>query len=408
MPFDGSGNYTPAAAPNFPAISGAVISSTYYNAVINDIATALSNTLTRDGQGKPSANIDWNAKNLSNVAAFGAVSGAFSAGLTVGTTLGVTGAVTCSTTLGVTGNTTIGGTLGVTGATTLGTAAITTLTLTNALAVAQGGTGVTTVPTNGQLLIGNGTGYTVASLTAGSGISITLGAGSIIITNTGSGGTVTSVAVSGGTTGLTTSGGPITGAGTITLAGTLVPANGGTGLTTFTAANNALYSTAAGALTAGTLPVLAGGTGATDQAGARTGLGLGTISTFAETTAAEFRANTATRALSTDKVWSAAAEVALTDAATIALDMSTFLNGSVTLGGNRTLGNPTNPKVGQSGYIKLTQDGTGSRTLAYSGNWKFAGGTAPVLTTTAGAVDILYYEVVTSTFIHGSLVKDVK
>jgi hypothetical protein len=45
--------------------------------------------------------------------------------------------------------------------------------------------------------------------------------------------------------------------------GTVTSAYGGTGLTTFTAANNALYSTAAGTLTAGTLPVLAGGTGTT-------------------------------------------------------------------------------------------------------------------------------------------------
>jgi hypothetical protein len=44
-------------------------------------------------------------------------------------------------------------------------------------------------------------------------------------------GTVTSVDVSGGTTGLTTSGGPITGSGTITIAGTLAASNGGTGLT---------------------------------------------------------------------------------------------------------------------------------------------------------------------------------
>ena len=46
-------------------------------------------------------------------------------------------------------------------------------------------------------------------------------------------GTVTSVDVSGGTTGLTTSGGPITGSGTITFAGTLAVANGGTGITSF-------------------------------------------------------------------------------------------------------------------------------------------------------------------------------
>lgn len=50
-------------------------------------------------------------------------------------------------------------------------------------------------------------------------------------------GTVTSVAVSGGTTGLTTSGGPITTSGTITMAGTLIVANGGTGLATLTANN---------------------------------------------------------------------------------------------------------------------------------------------------------------------------
>jgi hypothetical protein len=53
-------------------------------------------------------------------------------------------------------------------------------------------------------------------------------------------GTVTSVDVSGGTTGLTTSGGPITAAGTITLGGTLGIANGGTGQTTANAAFNAL------------------------------------------------------------------------------------------------------------------------------------------------------------------------
>lgn len=80
-------------------------------------------------------------------------------------------------------------------------------------------------------------------------------------------GTVTSVNVSGGTTGLTTSGGPVTTSGTITIAGTLATTNGGTGLTTFTAANNAIYSTSASAVTAGTLPVLAGGTGVTTSTG---------------------------------------------------------------------------------------------------------------------------------------------
>lgn len=99
---------------------------------------------------------------------------------------------------------------------------------------------------------------------------------------------------------------------------------------------------------------------------------------------------------------------ALTDAATVAVDASLGNYFSVTLGGNRTLGNPTNLVAGQGGSIIITQDGTGSRTLAYSSNWKFAGGTAPVLTTTAAAVDRLDYLVVSSSLIHAVLTKDVK
>ena len=87
------------------------------------------------------------------------------------------------------------------------------------------------------------------------------------------------------------------------------------------------------------------------------------------------------------------AVVALTDGATITADFALANNFSVTLGGNRTLANPTNLTVGQSGVIKVTQDGTGSRTLAYGSNWDFAAGTVPTLTTTANAVDILAYYV---------------
>lgn len=105
------------------------------------------------------------------------------------------------------------------------------VTLAGTLSVANGGTGVTTAPTNGQLLIGNGTGYTVANLTAGTNISISNTAGGITINSSNPGGTVTSVNASGGTTGMTFTGGPITSSGTLTLGGTLAIANGGTGLT---------------------------------------------------------------------------------------------------------------------------------------------------------------------------------
>lgn len=141
---------------------------------------------------------------------------------------------------------------------------------------------------------------------------------------------------------------------------------------------------------------------------ARTNLGLGNVATLDVTTAAQFRANTASKVLSTDTVWSAADTVALTDAATVALDLSSGVNFSVTLGGNRTLGSPSNTKNGQSGVIFITQDGTGSRTLAYGANWKFSGGTAPTLTTTAAAVDMLFYQVKASNFIYATLIRDVK
>jgi hypothetical protein len=79
------------------------------------------------------------------------------------------------------------------------TAVLNTLNLTNALGVLYGGTGQTTY-TDGQLLIGNTTGNTLtkATLTAGSGVTITNAAGAITINATGSGGTVTSVGWTGG------------------------------------------------------------------------------------------------------------------------------------------------------------------------------------------------------------------
>jgi hypothetical protein len=99
---------------------------------------------------------------------------------------------------------------------------------------------------------------------------------------------------------------------------------------------------------------------------------------------------------------------ALTDGATITADFAVSNNFSVTLGGNRTLANPTNQTAGQSGAITITQDGTGSRTLAYGSNWKFSNGSAPVLTTTANAVDVLVYFVESASRITARLVSDVR
>ena len=144
--------------------------------------------------------------------------------------------------------------------------------------------------------------------------------------------------------------------------------------------------------------------------GTPTGLDASTtakgISEFS--TAAEFRTGTdTTRSLVVDQVWASAAEVTLSDAATIAVDMATFFNATVTLAGNRTLGQPSNTKVGQSGVIRVVQDATGSRTLAYHADWEFAGGTAPVLSTAANAQDLLFYQVLAANRVFASLVKGV-
>ena len=94
-------------------------------------------------------------------------------------------------------------------------ATFTTLRINSTLSLAG------TTGTSGQVLTSNGASAPTWQNIAGSG-------------------TVTSIDVSGGTTGLTTSGGPVTGSGTITLAGTLAIANGGTGSTTASAARTAL------------------------------------------------------------------------------------------------------------------------------------------------------------------------
>jgi hypothetical protein len=90
----------------------------------------------------------------------------------------------------------------------------------------------------------------------------------------------------------------------------------------------------------------------------------------------------------------------LTDGSTVTPDMADSNNFTLTLGGNRTLANPTNLTAGQSGSIFIVQDGTGSRTLAYGNQYDFIGGTAPTLSTAASSVDRIDYVVRTTGSIH--------
>jgi len=99
---------------------------------------------------------------------------------------------------------------------------------------------------------------------------------------------------------------------------------------------------------------------------------------------------------------------ALSDGSTINIDMATACHHSVTLGGNRTFAAPSNQAVGQAGSIFITQDGTGSRTASFNSAFKFVGGTAPTLTTTASAVDRIDYVILSSNVIHCAVSLDVK
>jgi hypothetical protein len=192
-------------------------------------------------------------------------------------TLGVTGAITA--TGGVSGAVTsssvtiTGGTINGTsvGATTASSGAFTTLSASGAFSltgdqvqVSEGGTGATTAAGARTAILPSYTSNALKFLRVNSG------ATDVEWATEPSLGTVTSVDVSGGTTGLTSSGGPITTSGTITLAGTLIVENGGTGVTTLTGIVKGNGTSAFSAATAGTDYVAPGGALGTPSSGTLT------------------------------------------------------------------------------------------------------------------------------------------
>jgi hypothetical protein len=215
-----------------------------------------------------------------------------------------------------------------------------------------------------SITISQGSGGTVTIANGAKAMVYTDGAGAgaaVVLANptAATSGTVTSVAVSGGTTGLTTSGGPITGSGTITLAGTLAVANGGTGQTTYTNGQLLIGNTTGNTLTKTTLTAGAGvlvtnGTGSITVSGTNSDyVDLGNVS------------------------------------GTVNID---FTKGVVRarLTGNTTFAFTNVPAAGTVTAVTLivVQDGTGGRTVTWPAASDYPGGVVPPATTTLNAVDI--------------------
>ena len=142
----------------------------------------------------------------------------------------------------------------------------------------------------------------------------------------------------------------------------------------------------------------------TSASTSRTNLGL-TIGTHVQAFDAD---NVVKDVVNTFSATQSGSITALTDAASIAVNLATNNHFSVTLAGNRALANPTNIVAGTSGSFFITQDGTGSRTLSYGSYYSFVGGTAPTLTTTAAGVDRVDYIARTTTDLHCVWSGDVK
>ena len=247
---------------------------------------------------------------------------------------------------------------GTTGLTTSGGPVTTsgTITLAGTLAYGNGGTGGTAAPTAGAIPYGTGSALDYSAVGTSGQVLTSGGSGAPTWTTVTGTGTVTSVNVSGGTTGLTYSGGPITGSGTITMAGTLAVANGGTGITSFGTG----VATALGQNVSGSGSIV-----------------LGTSPTVNNPTV-------------TNYVESVVAIGTVTTTNTLSLTSGTVQTATLTASTACTFTMPT-ATAGKSFVLLLKQAAaTGNGTATFTGvKWGAVG--TPTITATAGKMDILTF-----------------
>ncbi len=159
------------------------------------------------------------------------------------------------------------------------------------------------------------------------------------------------------------------------------------------------------------------GTGTVTSVICGTGLTGGTISVTGTcaidlATNANVWSGTASKILDTHVAQTSIAPVALViSTSTFTPAFASGINEEITLVHAScpcVIANPTGTYAGLSGFLTIIQSSSGSDTVTWGGNWKFAGGTAPTLTTTANAIDILPYYCRTTGFCAIGFMGDVK
>ena len=122
-------------------------------------------------------------------------------------------------------------------------------------------------------------------------------------------------------------------------------------------------------------------------------------------------ADSASGLLSLDKIQCTgrvSADITTHGGGTVTFDFDTSVHHLVNLTQNSTFAQPNNQNLGTSGSIFLVQDGTGSRTGSFNAAFKFVGGTAPTLSTSANAIDRIDFVIKASNEIQCAVSLDVK
>jgi hypothetical protein len=129
-------------------------------------------------------------------------------------------------------------------------------------------------------------------------------------------------------------------------------------------------------------------------------------------TSAQFTSNATGVILTPSSYWTAQGEQNLTDASTVSIDLSKGVNfvlaATAGVGATRSLGNPTNTKVGQRGYIRYVQSSGGSNALTFGSEYQAAGGISTIVASSgANNVDLLLYTVLPGPIVFLSIAKTI-